>query len=76
MGRMLEIGAVQHDNYANQASWISNTPIDLHSQHPDILQQDFFDRPLPTSSEERFDLISCSLVLNFVGEATERGELV
>jgi 25S rRNA (adenine2142-N1)-methyltransferase len=72
---MLEIGAVQHDNYANQTSWIDNSPIDLHSQHPDILEQDFFVRPIPTTEEKRFDIISCSLVLNFVETPARRGTL-
>lgn len=70
---MLEIGAVRHDNYASQESWLINTPIDLHSQHPDILEQNFFDRPIPLSPDEGYDVISCSLVLNFVGNPIQRG---
>ncbi|WVR09176.1 hypothetical protein IAU60_006238 [Kwoniella sp. DSM 27419] len=74
--RMLEIGALTPDNYAACSSWIQNHPIDLNSQHPSIKQQDFFERPLPTSEEERFDLISCSLVLNFVNSPAERGRML
>lgn len=70
--RMLEIGALRPDNYASER-WLKNTPIDLHSQHPSILEQDFFLRPLPRSEEESFDLISCSLVLNFVDDPARRG---
>ena len=58
------------DNYASHASWITNTPIDIHSQHPDILQQDFFERP----ADQQFDVVSCSLVLNFVSDPLKRGE--
>lgn len=64
---MLEIGAVRHDNYTQD--WIENDPIDLHSQHPAIRQQDFFDMPVGA-----YDVVSCSLVLNFVGDPTARGE--
>ncbi|OCF31358.1 hypothetical protein I316_06963 [Kwoniella heveanensis BCC8398] len=71
--RMLEIGALTPLNYASCSKWIENHPIDLNSQHPDIVQQDFFERPLPPGSTEAFDIISCSLVLNFVSTPTERG---
>ena len=62
------------DNLASCSSWLDNHPIDLHSLHPQITEQDFFQRPLPESDEDRFDIISCSLVLNFVDEPTRRGE--
>jgi 25S rRNA (adenine2142-N1)-methyltransferase len=71
---MLEIGALSPDNFAARQSYIENTPIDLNSRHPHILKQDFMERPLPRIQEERFDLVSCSLVLNFVPLAEERGE--
>ena len=51
-------------------------PIDLHSQHPNIIQQDFFDRPIPANDDEKFDIVSCSLVLNFVPEPRDRGKLL
>ena len=69
---LLEIGALTPNNYA-KCKWIDNSPIDLNSQHPAIVQQDFFDRPLPKTDAERFDIISCSLVLNFVPEPGDRG---
>ncbi|ODN95694.1 hypothetical protein L198_04312 [Cryptococcus wingfieldii CBS 7118] len=72
---LLEIGALRPDNYSFH-KWIHNTPIDLHSQHPNILEQDFFDRPLPASEYEAFDIVSCSLVLNFVDEPLRRGEML
>lgn len=73
---MLEIGAVSPHNYRGQETWIQNEPIDLHSTHPDILQQDFFARPLPDSDEGRKDIVSCSLVLNFVASPAARGEFL
>ena len=71
--RMLEIGALTPDNYASCSSWIDNNPIDLHSQHPNIFEQDFFERPVPSSITEQFDIISCSMVLNFVADSRDRG---
>ncbi|WWC73234.1 uncharacterized protein I206_107200 [Kwoniella pini CBS 10737] len=71
---MLEIGALVPTNFASCSRWIQNNPIDLHSQHPNILEQDFFDRPLPSKEEEAFDIVSCSLVLNFVSSPVERGK--
>jgi 25S rRNA (adenine2142-N1)-methyltransferase len=71
---MLEIGALSPNNFAAKQPYINNTPIDLNSQHPDILAQDFLQRPLPQDDNERFDIVSCSLVLNFVPEPRDRGE--
>ncbi|KAJ9122503.1 hypothetical protein QFC22_001932 [Naganishia vaughanmartiniae] len=73
--RMLEIGALSPNNYAAKQFYITNTPIDLNSQHPDILAQDFLHRPLPKDDSERFDIVSCSLVLNFVPEPRDREHL-
>lgn len=71
---MLEIGALYHDNYSGCSSWIDNHPIDLKSNHPKVLEQDFFQRPLPYDPLDFFDVISCSLVLNFVSEPKDRGK--
>lgn len=71
--RMLEIGALSPNNFAAKQPYIANTPIDLNSQHPDILAQDFLQRPLPKDDSERFNIVSCSLVLNFVPEPRDRG---
>lgn len=50
--------------------------IDLNSQGEGILQQDFMERPLPRDDSERFDIISLSLVLNYVPEPKGRGEML
>jgi hypothetical protein len=73
---MLEIGALSPKNYAAKQPYVINSPIDLNSQHPDILAQDFLKRPLPNTDDERFDIVSCSLVLNFVPEPRDRGQSV
>lgn len=40
------------------------------------MQQDFMQRPVPTKSSDQFDIISLSLVLNFVPDASGRGEML
>ena len=74
--RLLEIGALCTDNACSRASLFNVVRIDLQSQHPQIQSQDFMDRPLPNSNSDRFDIISLSLVLNFVPCPTQRGEML
>ncbi|KAK3710614.1 25S rRNA (adenine2142-N1)-methyltransferase [Vermiconidia calcicola] len=50
--------------------------IDLNSQSEGIVQQDFMERPLPHSETDRFDILSLSLVLNFVPSETGRGDML
>jgi 25S rRNA (adenine(2142)-N(1))-methyltransferase, Bmt2 len=72
--RLLEVGAVRPDNYRACESWIDVTAIDLHSRHPSILEQDFL-RMDQSRNREAWDIISLSLVLNFVSDGKERGML-
>lgn len=70
--RLLEVGALKADNYRGCSSWIDTTPIDLNAQDPKIRQQDF----LQMKEDEnacRWDVLSISLVLNFVPDPRERG---
>jgi 25S rRNA (adenine2142-N1)-methyltransferase len=72
LNHLAKSGALRPDNYDRHASWISNTPIDLNSRHPRIQEQDFL-RLDPASHGDRWDVISLSLVLNFVPKAADRG---
>jgi len=77
--RLLEVGALSIDNACSQSGIFDVERIDLHSQHPAILEQDFMKRPLPSNESlqmEGFDVVSLSLVVNYVGDATERGEML
>ncbi|KAL8905929.1 MAG: hypothetical protein Q9171_006473 [Xanthocarpia ochracea] len=77
--RMLEVGALKVDNACSRSGIFDVTRIDLHSQHPDIQTQDFmqFSVPSPGTVEENgFDVVSLSLVLNYVGDAISRGEML
>jgi 25S rRNA (adenine2142-N1)-methyltransferase len=75
--RCLEVGALSTNNEVSKFPGVIHmTRIDLNSQGPGIEKEDFMERPLPTSDEERFDIISLSLVLNYVPDAVGRGEML
>jgi len=74
----LEIGSLSSKNCISTCKLFEKViRIDLNSQEPvKIQKQDFFDRPLPKSDKDKFDLISCSLVVNFVSKPKTRGEML
>ncbi|KDQ60602.1 hypothetical protein JAAARDRAFT_55330 [Jaapia argillacea MUCL 33604] len=73
--RLLEVGALKPDNYRSCRAWIDVTPIDLRSRHPAILEQDFL---LMDEAQHRgkWDVISLSLVVNFVPDEKDRGSML
>lgn len=74
--RMLEVGALSITNACSRSDFFDIERIDLNSQGEGILQQDFMQRPLPKDDTERFDIISLSLVLNFVPDPAGRGDML
>ncbi|KAH7144637.1 putative methyltransferase-domain-containing protein [Dactylonectria estremocensis] len=74
--KMLEVGSLSTRNACSTSGIFDVQHIDLNSQEPRIKQQDFMDRPLPENEFEMFDIISLSLVLNFVPEAEGRGQML
>lgn len=78
--RVLEIGALSSKNAISRMidkGIESVRRVDLHSQEPDTIEQiDFMDLPTPMLDEDKFDLISLSLVLNYVPNATRRGDML
>ncbi|KAG2041546.1 nucleolus protein [Suillus americanus] len=72
---LLEVGALKPDNYRTCMSWIDTTPMDLRSRHPSIVEQDFL---LMDEDENRgkWDIISLSLVVNFVPNPRDRGRML
>ncbi|KAM0281317.1 hypothetical protein ACHAQH_003585 [Verticillium albo-atrum] len=74
--RMLEVGALSTGNECSRSGLFDMKLIDLNSQHDDILQQDFMERPIPTSDNERFEIVSLSLVLNYVPDPSLRGQML
>lgn len=73
---LLEVGALSTANACSKSGLFDMTRIDLNSQGEGIMQQDFMERPLPEQNNERFDVISLSLVLNFVPDAEVRGKML
>jgi 25S rRNA (adenine2142-N1)-methyltransferase len=74
--RLLEVGALSTKNACSKSGLFDIERIDLFSQAEGIVQQDFMERPIPSSNKEQFDLISLSLVLNFVPDPVGRGEML
>lgn len=77
--KMLEVGALRPDNACSRSGIFEMERIDLHSQHPDIKEQDFIERPTCAAgdlNQKGFDIVSLSLVVNFVGDPVERGEML
>ena len=77
--RMLEVGALRPDNACSRSEFFEMERIDLHSQHALIREQNFMERPICAAEdldEQGFDIVSLSLVVNFVGDPVERGEML
>lgn len=78
--RVLEIGALSSKNSISSiiGKGIESVKrIDLHSQEPDHIEEiDFMDLPVPQSAVDKYDILSLSLVLNYVPDITLRGEML
>ncbi|KAK3673687.1 25S rRNA (adenine2142-N1)-methyltransferase [Recurvomyces mirabilis] len=74
--RLLEVGALSTSNACSKSGLFEIQRIDLNSQAEGIVQQNFMQRPSPTHDHEMFDVISLSLVLNFVPDSEARGEML
>ena len=77
--RMLEVGALRPDNACSRSGLFEMERIDLHSRHTMIREQNFMERPtcaLEDLDQKGFDIVSLSLVVNFVGDPVERGEML
>ncbi|PWN22561.1 hypothetical protein BCV69DRAFT_236707, partial [Microstroma glucosiphilum] len=74
--RLLDVGALGGTAYTAFEKWIDVTSIDLNPRGENVQQYDFFDFPVPKDEEDKFDVVCLSLVLNFVGDLNERGELL
>jgi len=74
--RLLEVGALSVKNACSKSGLFEIVRIDLNSQSDGILEQDFMERPLPQAEQDRFDIVSLSLVLNFVPGPKDRGDML
>lgn len=76
---LLEIGCLSADNECSNSEIFGPIErIDLNSQDPkNIKQQDFMERPSPSNKKtDLFDFISLSLVVNYVPDHFQRGEML
>lgn len=78
--RVLEIGALSSKNAISGAigKGIETVKrIDLHSQEPGCIEEiDFMELQVPSSEADKFDIVSLSLVLNYVPEISQRGDML
>ncbi|KIV91215.1 hypothetical protein PV10_05777 [Exophiala mesophila] len=83
--KILEIGALSTSNALNVNNVTRVRRIDLRSSGPGIEEIDFMALPLPTSSTDPqswdydrpgYDVVSLSLVLNYVPDAQARGAML
>ncbi|TVY51595.1 25S rRNA adenine-N(1) methyltransferase [Lachnellula cervina] len=74
--RMLEVGALSITNACSKSRLFAIERIDLNSQAEGITQQDLMERPLPLDEKEQFNIISLSLVLNYVPDPVGKGEML
>lgn len=68
--RLLDVGAISGTAYKKYTSF-EVVSIDLHPQADQVIQADFFDFPVPQTP---FDVVALSLVVNFVGDISKRGQ--
>ena len=74
--RMLEVGSLQIQNACSRSKIFEIERTDLYSRHALIKEEDFLQRPAPSHGQLQstgFDVVSLSLVLNFVENAVDRG---
>ena len=76
--RLLEVGALSVDNACARSKIFGGgvERIDLKSRHPYIKEENFMDRPLPDGETDLFDVVSLSLVVNYLGDPQGRGEML
>ncbi|GAA5830853.1 hypothetical protein JCM11251_001098 [Rhodosporidiobolus azoricus] len=73
--RLLDVGAIAGTAYAD-FNWIDTTSIDLNPQAEHVIKTNFFDFPVPQTEEEKYDLVSLSLVMNYEGSLANRGHML
>lgn len=73
--KLLDVGSLSGTAF-DKYPWIKATSIDINPRGDKVQQIDFFDLPIPASEEERFDVVSLSLVVNFIGDIQDRGRIL
>jgi len=73
--RLLDVGSLSGTSFVKYP-WIKPTCIDVNPRGPNVQEVDFFDLEVPSSEEEKFDIVSLSMVINFLGDIQERGRML
>ncbi|GAA5968850.1 hypothetical protein JCM11641_000756 [Rhodosporidiobolus odoratus] len=73
--RLLDVGAIAGTAYTD-FPWIATTSIDLNPQAPHVQKCNFFDFPRPEQEEEKYDVVALSLVMNYEGSLSNRGQML
>lgn len=74
--RLLDVGAIAGTAYTKWRHKFDVTSIDLHPRAPHVIKSDFFDFPVPAREDDLYDVIGLSLVINFVGDLKQRGDML
>lgn len=76
--RVLEVGCLSSKNAISRSPLFNVTRIDLNGRETCIESQDFMERPIPPADDtnSKFDMISLSLVVNYVPDAPGRGAML
>ncbi len=72
--RVLDVGAITGTAYSKYR-WIDATYIDLHPQGEHVEKYSFFDYPVPTKEEHKFNMVALSWLLT-LSEMRKRGEML
>jgi 25S rRNA (adenine2142-N1)-methyltransferase len=75
--RLLEVGAINTELLNAASERLSVRAIDLHSMHEDIEEADFLTlTPCHQDPNQRYDVVVCSMVINCVPTAEQRGTML
>lgn len=74
--RLLEVGALSTKNAISAVDCVDMRRIDLKSRQEGIEEMDFMKLRVPLEEAEKYDVISLSLVLNYVPSASGRGDML
>lgn len=73
--KLLDVGSLSGTSFVKYP-WIKATSIDIEPRGPNVQQVDFFKLQVPPTEEERYDVVSLSMVINFLGDIQERGRML
>jgi 25S rRNA (adenine2142-N1)-methyltransferase len=73
--KLLDVGSLSGTAFVKYP-WIKAKSIDINPRGDSVERIDFFKLPVLASEEDKYDVVSFSLVVNFVGDIQERGKML